>query len=122
MKLVIITVPTIIDTDELKLAVKAFCETLDVPAVRVNVLEKADLEIPNASAEIAPILDAILTRCKSKDPLQCVSNFWYAVAKGEIKKEHLLLLTKHRIATQNYLKKNNSMCLMQIIDNALKMM
>lgn len=122
MKLVIITVPALIDTDELKLAVKAFCETLDLPAVKANVLDRADLEIPNASAEVAPVLDAILTRCKSKDTLQCISNFWYAIAKGEIKREHLLLLTKHHIATQNYLKKHNSTCLMQLIDNALKMM
>ena len=56
MKLIIISVPNNIDDNDIKQACAEFAEVLELPTLKVNVLDEADIEIQSASDIVQPII------------------------------------------------------------------
>ena len=122
MKLVIISVPNNVSIEEIKEAAVAFGDALEMPTVKVNVLNEADIEVRSSSEIVNPIIDKIIQKCAHPNNLIAVANFWRSVSTGEIDKNMLLQLSAHRTATKAYLKQKKSDCFFALFDDALKRM
>lgn len=122
MKLVIISVPNNIDESDIKQACAEFAEVLEIPTLKVNVLDEADIEIQSASDIVQPIINAIIDHCNHPNQLITVANFWRLVSTGEVNKAMLQTLAAHRTATKAYLKQHKSDCFLALFDDALKRM
>ena len=122
MKLVIISVPDDTCIDGIRCACTEFADTLMLPEMRVNILEKADIEIESAQQTVEPIIENIINNCVNPNPLFTVANFWRLVSTGQIKKGALETLMVHRNATKAYLKSKKLECFLGLFDDALKRM
>lgn len=122
MKLIIISVPNNIDDNDIKQACAEFAEVLELPTLKVNVLDEADIEIQSASDIIQPIVNSIIDHCNHPNQLITVANFWRLVSTGEVNKTMLQTLAAHRTATKAYLKQRKSDCFLALFDDALKRM
>lgn len=122
MKLVIISVPNDVDHNDIKNACAEFAECLELPALKVNVLDESDIQIESVNATISPIIETICTKCVNQDQLMTVANFWRLVSTGEINKAMLQKLAAHRNATKAYLKRKQLECFLALFDDALKRM
>lgn len=122
MKLVIISVPNIIDTDDIRHACTEFAEALELSDIKVNILEEADIQVQSASDIVTPIIDVIVDHCNHPNQLISVANFWRLVSTGEINKAMLQQLAAHRNATKAHLKQRKLDCFLALFDDALKRM
>lgn len=122
MKLVIISVPNIIDTNDIRHACTEFAEALELSDIKVNILEEADIQVQSASDIVTPIIDAIIDHCNHPNQLISVANFWRLVSTGEINKAMLQQLAAHRNATKAHLKQKKLDCFLALFDDALKRM
>lgn len=122
MKLVIISVPSNVDINDIKSACAEFADVLELPDLKVNVLEEGDLEIKSANEIVTPIVDKITQMCSHPNNLVTVANFWRLISTGEINKGMLQNLTAHRNATKAYLKQKKLDCFLALFDDALKRM
>lgn len=122
MKLIIISVPSNVDINDIKSACAEFADVLELPNLKVNVLEEGDLEIKSANEIVTPIVDKITQMCSHPNNLVTVANFWRLISTGEINKGMLQNLTAHRNATKAYLKQKKLDCFLALFDDALKRM
>ena len=122
MKLVIISVPSNASIDDIKVACTEFADSLELPDLKVNILEDADLEIKPASEIVIPIIDKIVQMCTHPSNLVTVANFWRLISTGEINKGMLQNIVAHRNASKAYLKQKKWDCFLALFDDALKRM
>ena len=122
MKLVIISVPNITDTNDIRHACTEFAEALELSDIKVNILEEADIQVQSASDIVTPIIDIIVDHCNHPNQLISVANFWKLVSTGEINKAMLQQLAAHRNATKAHLKQRKLDCFLALFDDALKRM
>ena len=122
MKLVIISVPSNVSLDEIKSACAEFADVLELPNLKVNVLEDGDLEIKSANEIVTPIIDKIIQMCSHPNNLVTVANFWRLISTGEINKGMLQNIIAHRNATKAYLRQKKLDCFLALFDDALKRM
>lgn len=122
MKLVIISVPNNLSCDDIKEAAREFAEVLELPTIKVNVLDEADIQVESATETIVPIINAIYGKCNHPNQLTAIANFWRLVSTGEINKAMLQTLAVHRNATKQYLKQKQLDCFLALFDDALKRM
>lgn len=122
MKLVIISVPSNASIDDIKVACTEFADSLELPDLKVNVLEEADLKIKPASEIVIPIIDKIVQMCSHPSNLVTVANFWRLISTGEINKGMLQNIVAHRNASKAYLKQKRWDCFLALFDDALKRM
>lgn len=122
MKLVILSLPNNVSETEIKEALINLGIQLDIPTIKVNILEEKDVKIDDVYTIIGKTVDEILKDCMNQDNLISVANFWRNVSTGKINKSLLLDLTKNRIALKAYLQKKNAEYFLKLFDNALLMM
>ena len=122
MKLIIISVPNNIDTNDIKTACAEFADVLELPNLKVNILEEGDLEIKSANEIVTPIIDKIAQMCRHPNDLVTVANFWRLISTGEINKGMLQNIVAHRNATKAYLRQKKLDCFLALFDDALKRM
>lgn len=122
MKLVIIPVPSDIDVNDIRQAAEEFAECLELPTLKVNILEEGDIQIESAGSIVNPIIANICAKCVNVNPLITVANFWRLISTGEISKGDLSKLMAHRNATKAYLKNEKLECFLALFDDALKRM
>jgi hypothetical protein len=122
MKLVIISVPNNVSVDDIREAASEFANVLEIPAIKVNVLEEGDIQIQSSTEIVNPIIDRIISMCKHPNDLVTVANFWRLISTGEINKGALQKLVAHRKATKAYLKQQKLDCFLALFDDALKRM
>lgn len=122
MKLVIISVPNNVSHDDIKQACAEFADVLELPTLKVNVLDEADIKVESATDIVMPIINAIYGKCNHPNNLVSVANFWRLVSTGEINKSMLQTLATHRNATKAYLKQKKLDCFLALFDDALKRM
>lgn len=119
MKIVIISVPSNLSLDEIKHACAELAECLELPEIKVNILNESDIQIESAASTVSPIIESIVKRCSHPNQLITIANFWRLISTGEIDKPMLQTLAAHRNATKAYLNRNNLNCLLQLFDDAL---
>lgn len=122
MKLVIISVPNNVDINDIKTACVEFADTLELPNLKVNILEEGDIEIKSANEIVTPIIDKIAQMCKHPNDLVTVANFWRLISTGEINKGMLQNIVAHRNASKAYLKQKRLDCFLALFDDALRRM
>lgn len=122
MKIVIISVPSNVSINDIEKATSEFTNVLELPTIKVNVLEEGDLQIQSATEIVNPIIDKIVSMCKHPNDLVTVANFWRLISTGEINKGVLQKLVAHRTATKAYLKQQKLDCFLALFDDALKRM
>ena len=122
MKLVIISVPNNVDVNDIKAACVEFADTLELPNLKVNILEEGDIEIKSANEIVTPIIDKIAQMCKHPNDLVTVANFWRLISTGEINKGMLQSIVAHRNASKAYLKQKRLDCFLALFDDALRRM
>lgn len=122
MKLVIISVPNNVSIDDIREAASEFANVLEIPTIKVNVLEEGDIQIQSSTEIVNPIIDRITSMCKHPNDLVTVANFWRLISTGEINKGALQKLVAHRNATKAYLKQQKLDCFLALFDDALKRM
>lgn len=122
MKLVIISVPNNVDRDDIKRACAEFADVLELPTLKVNVLDEADIRVESANELVVPIINTIYGKCNHPNNLVSVANFWRLVSTGEINKGMLQTLATHRNATKAYLKQKQLERFLELFDAALKQM
>lgn len=122
MKIVIISVPSNVSINDIEEATSEFANVLELPTIKVNVLEEGDLQIQSATEIVNPIIDKITSMCKHPNDLVTVANFWRLISTGEINKGVLQKLVAHRTATKAYLKQQKLDCFLALFDDALKRM
>lgn len=122
MKLVIISVPNDIDANDIRQAATEFADCLELPMLKVNILDEGDIQIESASETVKPIIADICTKCLHPNPLFTVANFWRLISTGEISKGDLEKLMAHRNATKAYLKSKKRESFLTLFDDALKRM
>lgn len=122
MKLVIISVPNNIDENDIKQACAEFAEVLELPTLKVNVLDEADIQVQSANDIVNPIINSIVDHCVHPNQLITVANFWRLVSTGEVNKAMLQTLAAHRNATKANLKQRKLECFLALFDDALKRM
>lgn len=122
MKLVIISVPNNIDVADIKRGCAEFAECLELPTIKVNVLDESDIQVENAANIVSPIIENICAKCANQDQLITVANFWRLVSTGEINKAMLQTLAAHRNATKAHLNRKKLECFLALFDDALKRM
>ena len=122
MKLIIISVPSNIDINDIKTACAEFADVLELPELKVNILEEGDIEIKSANEIVTPIIDKIAQMCRHPNDLVTVANFWRLISTGEINKGMLQNIVAHRNATKAYLKQKKLDCFLALFDDALKRM
>ena len=104
MKLILISVPSTVSHDDIKQACAEFADALELPTLKVNVLDEADIQVESATDIVTPIINSIYGKCNHPNNLVSVANFWRLVSTGEINKDMLQTLATHRNATKVYLK------------------
>ena len=122
MKLVIISVPNNIDNNDIEQACAEFAEVLELPTLKINVLDEADIEIQSASDTVQPIINTIIDHCNHPNQLITVANFWRLVSTGEVNKAMLQTLAAHRNATKAHLNRKKLECFLALFDDALRRM
>ena len=122
MKLVIISVPHNVDVNDIKTACVEFADTLELPNLKVNILEEGDIEIKSANEIVTPIIEKIVQMCKHPNDLVTVANFWRLISTGEINKSMLQNIVAHRNASKAYLKQKRLDCFLALFDDALRRM
>lgn len=122
MKLVIISVPNNVDINDIKSACVEFADVLELPNIKVNVLDEGDFEIKSANEIVTPIIDKITQMCRHPNDLVTVANFWRLISTGEINKGMLQNIVAHRNASKAYLKQKKLDCFLALFDDALKRM
>lgn len=122
MKLVIISVPNNVSINDIQAACAEFADVLELPNLKVNVLEEGDLEIKSANEIVTPIIDKIAQMCRHPNDLVTVANFWRLISTGEINKGMLQNIVTHRNASKAYLKQKKLDCFLALFDDALKRM
>lgn len=122
MKLVIISVPHNVDVNDIKAACVEFADTLELPNLKVNILEEGDIEIKSANEIVTPIIEKIVQMCKHPNDLVTVANFWRLISTGEINKGMLQNIVAHRNASKAYLKQKRLDCFLALFDDALRRM
>lgn len=122
MKIVIISVPNNVSHDDIKQACAEFADVLELPTLKVNVLDEADIQVESATDIVTPIINSIYGKCNHPNNLVSVANFWRLVSTGEINKGMLQTLATHRNATKAYLKQKKLDCFLALFDDALKRM
>lgn len=122
MKLIIISVPNNVDINDIRSACAEFADVLELPNLKVNVLEEGDLEIKSANEIVTPIIDKIAQMCRHPNDLVTVANFWKLISTGEINKGMLQNIVAHRNASKAYLKQKKLDCFLALFDDALKRM
>ena len=122
MKLVIISVPNNVSINDIQAACAEFADVLELPNLKVNVLEDGDLEIKSANEIVTPIIDKITQMCSHPNNLVTVANFWRLISTGEINKGMLQNIVAHRNATKAYLRQKKLDCFLALFDDALKRM
>ena len=122
MKLVIISVPNNVDINDIRTACAEFADTLELPNLKVNVLEEGDIEIKSANEIVTPIIEKIVQMCKHPNDLVTVANFWRLISTGEINKGMLQNIVAHRNASKAYLKQKRLDCFLALFDDALRRM
>jgi hypothetical protein len=122
MKLVIISVPNNASIDDIQAACAEFADVLELPNLKVNVLEEGDIQIQSSTEIVNPIIDRITSMCKHPNDLVTVANFWRLISTGEINKGMLQNVVAHRNATKAYLRQKKLDCFLALFDDALKRM
>ena len=122
MKLVIILVPNNVDINDIRSACAEFADVLELPNLKVNVLEEGDLEIKSANEIVTPIIDQIALMCRHPNDLVTVANYWRLISTGEINKGMLQNIVAYRNASKAYLKQKKLECFLALFDDALKRM
>lgn len=124
MKLVIISVPAMVNDNEIVEAASQFAAHLDMTGLKCNILGKNEITIDNPSTTIHSLIKPIIQRCNDKNPTVIAANFWRMVSMGEIPKQTLLKLTigANRIIAKKYLASRNADCFLTLFDTALTMM
>lgn len=124
MKLVIISVPAIVNDNEIIEAASQFAASLDMAGLKCNILGKNEITIDNPSTTVHSLIENIIQRCSNENPTVIVANFWRMVSMGEIPKTTLLKLTQgvNRVITKKYLASRNADCFLKLFDHALTMM
>ena len=122
MKLVIISVPNNASIDDIKVACTEFADSLELPDLKVNILEESDLEIKSANEIVIPLIDKVVQMCLHPSNLVTVANFWRLISTGEINKCMLQNIVAHRNASKAYLKQKRWDCFLALFDDALKRM
>ena len=122
MKLVIISVPNNVSTLDIHAACTEFADVLELPNLKVNILEEGDIEIKPANEIVTPIIDKIAQMCSHPNNLVTVANFWRLISTGEINKGMLQNIVAHRNASKAYLKQKKLDCFLALFDDALKRM
>ena len=122
MKLVIISVPNNVDINDIRSACAEFADVLELPNLKVNVLEEGDIQIQSATEIVNPIIDRNTSMCKHPNNLVTVANFWRLISTGEINKGMLQNIVAHRNASKAYLKQKKLECFLALFDDALKRM
>ena len=122
MKLVIISIPNNIDENDIKQACTKFAEVLELPTIKVNILNEADIQVQSANDIVNPIISTIVDHCVHPNQLITVANFWKLISTGEIDKAMLQTLAAHRTATKANLKQRKLDCFLALFDDALKRM
>ena len=122
MKLVVLSIPKDVPDQEIKEALINVCIQLDIPTIKVNILEEKDIKLDDINYVISKDADIILRDCMNQDNLISVANFWKNISQGKITKQTLLTLTRNRAALTAYLKKKNAEYFLKLFDNALLMM
>lgn len=122
MRLVILSLPNNISEAEIKDALTNLGIQLDVPTIKVNILEERDIKLEDVNATISKDIDTILQECMNQDRLISIANFWRNISMGKINKSTLLKITKNRIALKAYLQKKQAEYFLQLFDYALTAM
>lgn len=122
MKLVIISIPNNVDHNDIKQACAEFADVLELPTLKVNVLDETDIKVESAADIVTPIINGIYSKCSHPNNLVSVANFWRLVSTGEINKGMLQTLATHRNATKAYLKQKKLDFFLALFDDALKRM
>ena len=122
MKLIIISVPNQIDENVIRRGCAEFAECLELPTLKVNVLEEGDIQVENAANIVSPIIEKICNKCVNQDSLITVANFWRLVSTGEISKTMLQTIAAHRNATKAHLNRKKLDCFLALFDDALRRM
>lgn len=122
MKLVIISVPNNVDENDIRRGCAEFAECLELPTIKVNVLNESDIQVESAANIVSPIVEAICAKCVNQDQLITVANFWRLVSTGEINKAMLQTLAAHRNATKAHLNRKKLDCFLALFDDALRRM
>lgn len=122
MKLVILSIPKNISDQEIKEALVDVCVQLEIPTIKVNILEEKDIKLDDVNNIISKDVDTILRDCMNQDHLISVANFWRNISTGQINKQTLLTLTRNRTALKAYLQKKKAEYFLKLFDNALLMM
>lgn len=119
MRLVILSLPSNISEAEIRDALMNLGIQLDVPTIKVNILEEKDIKLEDVNAVIGKDIDTILQECMNQDRLISIANFWRNISMGKINKSTLLKITKNRIALRAYLQKKQAEYFLQLFDSAL---
>ena len=122
MKLVIISVPNNVDENDIRRGCAEFAECLELPTIKVNVLDEGDIQVENAASIVSPIVETICAKCVNQDQLITGANFWRLVSTGEINKAMLQTLAAHRNATKAHLNRKKLECFLALFDDALRRM
>ncbi len=122
MKLVVLSLPNNVSETEIKDALIDFGIQLDLPAIKVNILEERDIKVEDVNTMIGKDVDVILQECMNQDRLISIANFWRNISMGKINKATLLKLTKNRIALKAYLQKKQAEYFLHLFDSALTAM
>lgn len=122
MKLVIISVPNNVDKNDIRRGCAEFAECLELPTIKVNILDESDIQVESAANIVSPIIETICTKCVNQDQLMTVANFWRLVSTGEINKAMLQTLAAHRNATKAHLNRKKLDCFLALFDDALRRM
>lgn len=122
MRLVILSLPSNISEAEIRDALINLGIQLDVPTIKVNILEEKDIKLEDVNVAIGKDIDTILQECMNQDRLISIANFWRNISMGKINKSTLLKITKNRIALRAYLQKKQAEYFLQLFDSALTAM
>ena len=92
MKLVIISVPSNVSINDIQAACAEFADVLELPNLKVNVLEEGDLEIKSANEIVTPIIDKIAQNCYTLARISLVVTCvpWRMPTKSETRFKNLL--------------------------------
>ena len=111
-----------VSTFDIHTACTEFAGVLELPNLKINILEEGDIEIKPANEIVTPIIDKIAQMCNHPNDLVTVANFWKLISTAEINKGMLQKLVAHRNATKAYLKQKKLDCFLALFDDALKRM
>lgn len=124
MKLVIISVPSIVNDAEINEAASAFAGHLNIEGLKCNILNENEITIENPVKTVQSTIEKIVKDCYNDNPFITYANFWNNISKGRITKDELVLITKpsNRRFTQTILQQKGLTGFSTMFDDAVKSM